>query len=184
MRGSRRWKRRGRRGDGWLEFSPVGQAGQKLPPINQKGPGPYSGQECAFSLVRREQPKRDGLVGWPVVVVLQANSLHADHRDLQTTRSCWRYRARTERRALLSCKRVFHVSGQDKIGRVGGMVGIHPSSNRLISPSSVHRALRTLPLRHCNHLSRQPDRTTHCTACQSRDPKHRNRGCHRFRRGA
>lgn len=178
MRGSRSWKRIRRHDDGWLEFSRVGQAGQQLPPTDQTGPGPYSGQECAFSWV----PKRDGVVGWEAKT--PPDSLHADHRDLQTARSCWRYRVQTESKALLSCKRAFHISNQDRIGGdKWGMVGIHPSSNRLISPSSVHRALRTLPLRHCNHSSRQPGRTTHCTACQSRGPKHRKRG-HRFRKGA
>lgn len=125
MRGSRSWKRIRRHDDGWLEFSRVGQAGQQLPPTDQTGPGPYSGQECAFSWVRRELPKRDELVGWKAKT--PPDSLHADHRDLQTARSCWRYRVQAESKALLSCKKAFHISNQDRIsGDKWGMWGSTP----------------------------------------------------------
>lgn len=119
MRGSRSWKRIRRHDDGWLEFSRVGQAGQQLPPTDQTGPGPYSGQECAFSWVRRELPKRDGLVGWKAKT--PPDSLHADHRDLQTARSCWRYRVQAESKALLSCKRrSISVTRTGLVGTSGG----------------------------------------------------------------
>lgn len=141
--------------DGWLEFSRAGQAGQQVPRTDQPGPGPYSGQECAcapFSWVYRQLPKRDGLVGWTVILVMLGvlevvlvvglraktgpDSLHVvDRRDLQT-RCCWRYLAQMESSAFLPAQKrsSVSVSRARQVGLVGeerwGMVGIHPSSKQ------------------------------------------------------